>query len=108
MELDSMYVLVRVLSFLRPYRRRVAVAWFCLLSTSAFVIIAPQLIRWAIDFGLDVREVGDRQVAMGSERTLVIAAVAIVVAAVLRGVFSFGHTYLGEWISQRVASTCAT
>jgi ABC-type multidrug transport system fused ATPase/permease subunit len=98
-----MYVLVRVLSFLRSYRRRVALAWFCLMGTSAFVIIAPQLIRWAIDFGLDVRETGGKPVAMGSERTLVIAAVAIVAAAVLRGVFAFGNTYLGEWISQRVA-----
>jgi ABC-type multidrug transport system fused ATPase/permease subunit len=98
-----MYILIRVLSFLRPYRRRVALASACLLGASAFVIIAPQLIRWAIDFGLDVTEVGDRQVALGNESTLIIAAVAIVAAAALRGVFAFGHTYLGEWISQRVA-----
>ena len=98
-----MYVLIRVLSFLRPYRRRVAVAWACVLGAAAFVVVAPQLIRWAIDFGLDVTEVGGKQVAMGSERTLAIAAVAIVVAAVLRGVFAFGQTYLAEWISQRVA-----
>jgi ABC-type multidrug transport system fused ATPase/permease subunit len=99
----DMYVLIRVLSFLRPYRQRVAVAWACVLGTAAFVVVAPQLIRWAIDFGLNVRDVGDKQVAMGSERTLVIAAVAIVAAAAMRGVFAFGQTYLGEWISQRVA-----
>jgi ABC-type multidrug transport system fused ATPase/permease subunit len=98
-----MYVLIRVLSFLRPYRRRVAMAWLCVLGTAAFVVVAPQLIRWAIDFGLNVSEVGNKQVAMGSERTLVIAAVAIVAAAAMRGVFAFGQTYLGEWISQRVA-----
>jgi ATP-binding cassette subfamily B protein len=32
-----------------------------------------------------------------------VAAAAIVGVAVLRGVFAFGQTYLGEWISQRVA-----
>jgi len=99
----DMYVLIRVLSFLRPYRRRVALAWVCVLGTAAFVVVAPQLIRWAIDFGLNETEVGGRQVAMGKAHTLAIAAAAIVAAAALRGVFSFGQTYLGEWISQRVA-----
>src|SRR3972149_618987 len=97
-----MFVLVRFLSFLRPYRRRVALAWGCLLASSAFVIIAPQLIRWAIDFGLDVTEVGDKQVALGSERTLVIAAVAVVVPAARRGVFPLGNTCLGPLFPHRV------
>ncbi|MDP2950646.1 MAG: ABC transporter ATP-binding protein [Chloroflexota bacterium] len=96
-----MYALVRVLAFLRPYRGRVAAAWLCMLASAGFVLAAPQLIRWAIDFGLKAdRGTG---VAVGSTRTLVIAALAVVAAAALRGVFAYGHTYLGEWISQRVA-----
>ena len=98
-----MYPLIRVLGLLRPYKARVAAAALCVLATAAFVIVAPQLIRWAIDFGLNVTEVGHRQIALGSARTLAIAAVAIVVVAALRGASSFGQTYLGEWISQRVA-----
>jgi ATP-binding cassette subfamily B protein len=53
----------------------------------------PQLIGWGIDFGID----GD------SRRTLVIAALAVVGTAVLRGLFTFLQTFLGEWLSQRVA-----
>jgi len=98
-----MYPLIRVLGLLRPYKVRVAAAALCVLATAAFVIVTPQLIRWAIDFGLNVTEVGHRQIALGSARTLAIAAVAIVVVAALRGASSFGQTYLGEWISQRVA-----
>jgi ATP-binding cassette subfamily B protein len=98
-----MYPLIRILGLLRPYKGRVAAAWLCVLATAAFVIVTPQLIRWAIDFGLNVTEVGHRQIALGSAHTLAIAAVAIVVAAALRGASSFGQTYLGEWISQRVA-----
>ena len=100
-----MPVLIRLLSFLRPYKRRVALAWFCVLGASVFVLVTPQLVGWAIDKGLDVQIAGGSgsRVALGNTRTLVIAALAIVVAAAFRGVFAYGQTYMAEWISQRVA-----
>ncbi|GAG15021.1 unnamed protein product, partial [marine sediment metagenome] len=39
----------------------------------------------------------------GNTQTLVIASLAVIAAAALRGAFTFLQTYLGEWISQRVA-----
>ncbi len=99
-----MPVLIRLLGFLRAYKRHVALAWFCVLGAGTFVLITPQLVAWAIDTGLDVRISGeDRGVALGDTRTLVIAALAIVGSAALRGVFAYGQTYMAEWISQRVA-----
>jgi ATP-binding cassette subfamily B protein len=67
------------------------------------MLAMPQLIRWAIDYGLGIERVGDQLVATGDRELLLVAAGAIVGAAVLRGVFAFWQTYLGEWISQRVA-----
>jgi ABC-type multidrug transport system fused ATPase/permease subunit len=103
-----MHVLIRLLSFLRPYKRRVVLAWLCVCGTSVFVLVSPQLVAWAIDTGLQVRIEGvggatGTGVALGSIHTLVIAALAIVAAAVGRGVFAYGQTYLAEWVSQRVA-----
>ena len=103
-----MHVLIRLLSFLRPYKRRVIFAWLCVCGASLFVLVSPQLVAWAIDTGLKVRIEGvdgaDKTgVALGSTHTLVIAALAIVGAAAARGVFAYGQTYLAEWISQRVA-----
>lgn len=103
-----MHVLIRLLSFLRPYKRRVIFAWLCVCGSSLFVLVSPQLVRWAIDTGLKVRIEGVRGatstgVAMGSTHTLVIASLAIVGAAAARGVFAYGQTYLAEWVSQRVA-----
>ena len=105
--MKSSYVLLRLLSFLRPYKRRLLLAWACVFGSGVFVLVTPLMVAWAIDTGLDVQiAVGggeETRVALGSTSTLVIAALAIVGAAVLRGVFAYGQTYMGEWLSQRVA-----
>lgn len=103
-----MGVLIRLLSFLRPYKRRVLLAWACVAGASLLVLVTPQLVRWAIDSGLNVSISGVNDetstgVALGSMRTLIIAAVGIVAAATMRGFFTYGQTYLAEWVSQRVA-----
>ncbi|HEU4759044.1 MAG TPA: ABC transporter ATP-binding protein [Dehalococcoidia bacterium] len=92
-----------MLSFLRPYKGRTALAFFCILAASAFALATPQLLRWAIDYGLGLEVSNGRRSASGHENLLVIAALAMVGAALFRGLFAFGQTYLGEWISQRVA-----
>ena len=97
-----MYAL-RLLTFLRPYKRRVAIAVVALVGASGMVLAIPQLIRWAINYGLGAELVEGELVTQGNTRTLAIAAVAVVAAAALRGAFTFIQTYLGEWISQRVA-----
>jgi len=96
-----MYAL-RLLAFLRPYKLRTAFAFIAILGSGGFVLVIPQLIRWAINFGLGRVENG-HFVTHGSTRTLVIASLAVVGAALMRGAFSYVQTYLGEWISQRVA-----
>ncbi|HLA17949.1 MAG TPA: ABC transporter ATP-binding protein [Dehalococcoidia bacterium] len=96
-----MYAL-RLLAFLRPYKLRTALAFLAIVGSGGFVLVIPQLIRWAINFGLGRMEHG-KFVIDGSTRTLVIASLAIVGAALMRGAFSYLQTYLGEWISQRVA-----
>ena len=94
---------IRLLGFIGPYKRRAAFLLFCIIASSAAIIAMPQLIRWAIDYGLGIEEQGDELVATGEKRYLVFAALAIVGAAIVRGVFAYGQTYLGEWLCQRVA-----
>src|SRR5690606_20967581 len=62
----------------------------------------------AIDTGLNVVEVTDiggvvRDEAQGDMGTLLVAVALVVVAALLRGVFVYVQTYLGESIGQQVA-----
>lgn len=94
---------IRLLSFLSPYRSRVILAALCILISGAAVLAMPQLIRWAIDYGLGLESQDGELVATGERRYLFIAAGAIIAAAVVRGLFAYGQTYLGEWIGQRVA-----
>jgi ATP-binding cassette subfamily B protein len=95
-----MYAL-KLLTFLRPYKARSTILFFCVVASSAAVISIPQLIRWAIDYGLGIEDLGDEPT--GKTKYLLIAAGALVTAALLRGIFAFCQTYLSEWIGQRVA-----
>ena len=45
--------LLRLIPFLKPYKKQLALAWTAMLSASVFVMVSPLLIRYAIDFGLD-------------------------------------------------------
>jgi len=97
-----MYAL-RLLTFLRPYKKRAALTFLAVLGAAGFVLAIPPLMRWAISFGLAARVEGGHLVTDGNTQTLIIASLAVVGAAALRGAFTFLQTYLGEWISQRVA-----
>jgi ABC-type multidrug transport system fused ATPase/permease subunit len=99
-------VLIRLLSFATAYWRQILVAWFCVAGQAAFVLVMPLMLRWAIDVGLDVRFENGVQVAHGHKQTLVWLAVGMVGVAALRGVFAYGQTYWGEWITAST-TTCS-
>lgn len=95
---------VRLLSYLWPYKVRLCVALLALAGLTAFQLVGPAVLAYAIDTGLDVTTTSEGiDVANGDMRTLVIAALLIVAAAAARGVFQFLQTYTGEVVAQRVA-----
>ncbi len=97
-------IILRLLSFALPYWRTVLLAWLCVVGASAFVVLMPLLIGWAIDNGLNITTGDDGvDVALGNKRLIIILGLLIAGTAVGRGIFAYGQTYLGEWISQRVA-----
>ena len=93
--------MLRLLVFLKKYWKWVVLAYIFLFLTSAAGLVIPELIKRAIDTGIGY----DPQtgIASGSRSFLIIAGVAVLVASLLRGAFAFGQTYVGEYISQRVA-----
>ncbi len=94
---------IRLLSYARPYKLRVLLTCVALAGLTAFQLIGPKLVGYAIDTGVDVTKEGDVSVAHGSLDTLLIAAALITAAAGARGIFQFCQTYTGEWVSQRIA-----
>jgi ATP-binding cassette subfamily B protein len=94
---------LRLLTYALPYRKRILGVWCAVAGLTAFQLLGPQLVQYAIDTGLDVRTNGEFEIATGSVRTLVIAGILITAAAIARGMFQFFQTYNAEWLSQHAA-----
>lgn len=82
----------RMLQYLKPYRRRVALAIAFLLCASALEIVSPILTKIALDRAIPARDTG----LIGT--LAVIFLVSIIVAFVME----YAYTMLTTWIGQRV------
>lgn len=85
-------VVTRMLAFVRPYRRRMIVAFFLMLLAAGFTLLAPYLIKVAID----------QHIVAGDADGL--ARLALVIALSYVGLYATtaGQDYLLGWTSQRV------
>lgn len=78
---------------------------FAILSTivaAGFMLIIPQLLGNAIDDAIGFLE-GDAASQSEVQRKLLIAALLLFAANVLRGLFTMAHSYMGESIGQHMA-----
>jgi ATP-binding cassette subfamily B multidrug efflux pump len=83
----------RLIVYLRPYWRQVIIAYSCMAAATLLNLFVPQVIRVAIDRGLEQE----------SGRALVLAGVLILVVALVRGVAAFGQRYYGLWLTNYFA-----
>jgi ATP-binding cassette, subfamily B, multidrug efflux pump len=82
----------RILGYLKPYWRRLTVAYVALFTALGLQLFIPQILARVIDEGL----VG------GNTRYLVNAAAVIVGLTALQGVFTFLRAYLFQYLAERV------
>ncbi|MEX0785664.1 MAG: ABC transporter ATP-binding protein [Dehalococcoidia bacterium] len=101
MHRTSKPILLRLLAYAFPYWRTVLVAWFCVAGASAFVLLMPIFVQIAIDQGLNINETTG--VALGDKQVLAYMGIAIIGISLLRGAFSYGQSYVGEWLASSVA-----
>ncbi len=85
--------LCRALAYLRAYKKEALGAFLALLLVSAANLIAPQLIAYAVDSGIDARRLDAILFAVGG----------LMAVALVRGLFTFLQGYLAERASQGVA-----
>lgn len=83
----------RLLGYLRPYGRNVLVAYTAMLLGTGLNLLVPQVIAWAIDYGLSEKQAS----------TLFVAGAIIMGIALVRGVLGFAQRFYGEWLTHRVA-----
>ncbi len=79
------------MTFAREYWWLLALAFVCMIASTAFVLIIPQLISRAVDTVL----------GEGGNDYLIWLGIAVVVAGALRGLSAFGYSYLSEVVSQK-------
>ncbi|MHC5672114.1 ABC transporter ATP-binding protein [Nostoc sp.] len=92
-ETSSIQSTGRVLKSLSTYRWTSLGALASLLLLTIANAITPQLFRWGIDQGIIKQNI---QIVLYSAAWMVVAAIA-------RGIFNFGQSYLAEAVSQGVA-----
>lgn len=83
----------RLFSFLRPYPRQFVTAYVAMLGATLLNLFVPQIIKGAIDRGLEENH----------PTALFVAAALILGIAVVRGAAGFLQRYYGEWMTHRVA-----
>ena len=82
----------RILAYVRPYLRVLALALVCTVLAAAGNLYLPWIIRDMVD-----RVLSDKDAFM-----LNMIALSIVVIFILRGIFFFGQNYLMSWVGQHV------
>ena len=88
-----MKTLLRLIVFARKYWLRLSLALLSVLIATFFSLAIPRILGEAIDSILDQ---GDRSL-------LLLAALAILGASIMRGVSAYGNSYLSESASQKTA-----
>ena len=88
-----MRIILRILGFLKPYKKLTLAAYAALLGSTLLSLALPRLLGESID----------KVLAQGQLRPVVLFGVVIIVIALTRGVFNFGENFLREALAQRVA-----
>ena len=83
---------IRLLSYCKPYKIRLAAALACMILSSVFGIIPPWLIKNIVDDVLINKEAS----------TLNLLAIGIITLYILKALFGYGHMYLMTWVGQKV------
>ncbi len=91
-------VITRLLTYLRPYWQRMAVAFLLMLVASALTLAVPYLIKVAID----------QFIAQGYAAGL--TRIALLLAGIFVGIYltTSGQQYLLSWVGQQVLATLRT
>ena len=100
---SSIHVIGRLLRYALPYRRGLSITLVAIVATGGFAIATPVLLEWAVNTGLGVQVANGVTTVDVDERLLVVAGLALLGAALMRGLSQFLQSYLGESVAQAVA-----
>jgi ABC-type multidrug transport system fused ATPase/permease subunit len=92
-----MKTILRLISFVQKYWYMLAFALVCQIFGTAFGILIPRMLGQGID---DVLQLAQSQ---GSKGPIIIVAVVVVAAGLLRGAAQYGNRFFSEVVSQKAS-----
>jgi ATP-binding cassette subfamily B protein len=94
-------ILLRIARMALRYRWRMAVAIGATITAAIFQLLVPQFVGAAVDHAQGILAAGPGgDDAAGA--ALVVAALALLVSSVMRGLFTMVHNYMGESVGQHL------
>ncbi len=88
-----MRVLLRILRYLGPYKRRVVFGYLALAIATGMQLVTPRLVEYVIDNGL----------VTPSQRVVMVGSIAVVLVGTGLGIFTFVRSYIFQWLAERVS-----
>ena len=88
-----MAVLLRLAGYASRYRSKLALVYICLIGSTLLSLAIPRLLGITIDTAL----------GSGDKGRLILLASVVLIISIIRGGFSYGQSYMAEYISQHVS-----
>jgi ABC-type multidrug transport system fused ATPase/permease subunit len=99
-----MQILLRIMTMAWRYRVRLILAYLSFFAAIGFALLIPRLFGSSIDRLIKFDPVDGHVIPLSVDTwALVVMALALLGASILRGVFDFGRMYTAESLSQKVA-----
>jgi ATP-binding cassette subfamily B protein len=96
-----MPTILRLFGLLKKYWKWVVITYIFLILSMATSLAVPQIIRVAMDNALHINTQTGQ--VTGNQSMLIYYGLAIIGLQVLKGILTYGQSFLGEFIGQKVA-----
>ncbi len=88
-----MQVLLRIIGYLRPYKRRVVLGYIALAIATGMQLLTPRLVEYVIDSGL----------VHPSYRVVAVGSLAVILVGSALGIFTYTRSYIFQYLAERVS-----
>jgi ABC-type multidrug transport system fused ATPase/permease subunit len=92
-----MHIILRLFALLKNYWKASVLSFTFLIIATAFALITPNLLRLAIDQGIDI------ETSTVHQNILWLMGLGIIGAQIFRAIATFGQNYVAGYIGQKVA-----
>lgn len=88
-----MRILLRILAYLGPYKRRVVLGYIALTISVGMQLLTPRLVEYVIDRGL----------TRPNYHAVTVGSLTIIIVGATLGIFTYARSYIFQYLAERVS-----